>query len=215
MPLRPHHLGMGDAHELRHAGLRMRIVAIRAGHAVVLVDRGVPGHRRRAGVATEAEVLPAVFLDLAVRIVAGRAVEAVGAANLVRAGDLLQLALVAVATVADSRRDRAEMVRRPVERREILLRADVSLAAARAARCRDPGTTLPPPAAEAVAGRRSPPASWWPAFPAARYSGRGGSRRRSPCSWRASSAASGCPRRSCSLRGNGGRLPPGPPGRPT
>ena len=43
---------MVDVDDLRHAGPRMRIVAIGAGHAVVLVDRGVPGHRRRAGVAT-------------------------------------------------------------------------------------------------------------------------------------------------------------------
>ena len=88
---------MVDVDDLRHAGPRVRIVAVGAGHAVVLVDRGMPGHRRRAGVATQAEVLPAVFLDLAVRVVAGRAVEAVGTANLVRAGNLLELLHVAVA----------------------------------------------------------------------------------------------------------------------
>ena len=43
---------MTDVDELRHAGPRVRIVAVGAGHAVVLVDRGVPGHGRRAGVAT-------------------------------------------------------------------------------------------------------------------------------------------------------------------
>ena len=82
----------------------------------------------------QAQVLPAGFLDLAVRIVAGGAVEAVGAANLVRAGNLLELLHVAVALVADSRRDRAQVLRGAAERRQILRRADVSLAAGRIAR---------------------------------------------------------------------------------
>ena len=96
-PLGPRDVRVADVDDLRHAGSRVRIVAIGAGHAVVLVDRGMPGHRRGARVATEAEVLPARLLDLTVRIVAGGAVEAVGAANLVRAGDLLELLHVAVA----------------------------------------------------------------------------------------------------------------------
>jgi len=59
--------------------------------------------------ATEAQILPGGFLDLTVRIVARGAIEAVRAANLVRVGDLLQFTLVAVALVADSRRDGAEV----------------------------------------------------------------------------------------------------------
>ena len=50
-------------------------------------------------------------------IVAGGTVEAVGAADLVRAGDFLELREIAVALVADVGRHRAEIVRRSAERR--------------------------------------------------------------------------------------------------
>ena len=77
---------------------------------LMLVDRGVPGHGRRAVWHLQAQVLPAGFLDLAVRVVAGGAVETVGAANLVRAGDLLEVLHVAVATVANPRRHGAQVL---------------------------------------------------------------------------------------------------------
>lgn len=108
--LGPSDIRMTDADKLRHAGSWMRIVAVGASHAVMLVDRGMPGHRRRTRVATEAQILPAGFQDLAVRIVTGRAVKVVGTANLVRAGDPLEFLHVAVAFVADSGRHRAEML---------------------------------------------------------------------------------------------------------
>ena len=128
----------------------------------------------------QAQVLPAGFLDLAVRIVAGGAVEAVGAANLVRAGDLLELLHVAVAPVADSRRHCAQVLRSAAERRQILRRADVSLAAGgiarRSAAWNDAWVTTD--RREPVDRRRLLPAGWWPAFPAGRCSGRDGNRRR-------------------------------------
>ena len=107
-PLGPRHLVVIDIDHLRNVGPRVRIVAVGAAHAVVLVDRGVPSHRRRTGMATQAEVLPAGFLDLAVRVVACCAVEAVGTANLMWAGNLLVHLHVAVAAIADSWRIRAK-----------------------------------------------------------------------------------------------------------
>ena len=77
----------------------------------------MPGHRRRTLlVALQAQILAGLFPDLAVRVVAGGAVEAVGAADLVRAGDPLHVGLVAVALVADVRRGGAHVVRCAAQR---------------------------------------------------------------------------------------------------
>ena len=71
--------------------------------------------------AGQAEVLAGRLADLAVRIVAGRAVEAVGPADLVRPGDAEQVAHVAVALQAEVRGHRAQVVRGAAERRQVLL----------------------------------------------------------------------------------------------
>jgi hypothetical protein len=70
----------------------------------------MPGHRGSARVAAQAEFFPAFLFDFAVRIMARGAVEAVGSANLMRAGDLLEFLLIAVALVANVRRHGAHIV---------------------------------------------------------------------------------------------------------
>ena len=76
------------------------------------------------------------------RIVAGGAVEAVRTADLVRAGDFLELLHVAVAFVADSRRDRAEMLRASPQGRESLRGANVTLPAGAIARLCSRGSVV-------------------------------------------------------------------------
>ena len=77
-----------------------------------------------------------------------------------RAGDLLQLVLVAMAAIADSRRNRAEMVRSSAQRREIFFGMDVALAGRRWRLPPGPDRTLRPrsakaaPQKEAVARKR-------------------------------------------------------------
>ncbi len=110
-----------DVDDLPHVGVRVRIVAVGAGHAVALVGRRVPGHRGGALVAAQAQVLAGRLFDLAVRVVAGRAVEAVGPADLVRPGDAEQVAHVAVALQAQVRGHRAQVVRGAAERRQRFL----------------------------------------------------------------------------------------------
>ena len=119
---------MTDIHDLRHVGLRMRIVAIGAAYAVNVMRRGMPCHGRSAFVALQAKVFPAFLFDLAVRIVAGCAIKSVGTADLVRAGYLLQFALIAMASVANARSNRAQIMRCPAERGHILRRLDIALA---------------------------------------------------------------------------------------
>ena len=79
-------------------------------------------------VALQAKVLPACLFDLAVRIVASGAIESVGTADLVRAGYLLQFALVAMASVANARSNRAQVMGSPAERRHIFRGLDIALA---------------------------------------------------------------------------------------
>ena len=170
--------------------------------------------------------------DLAVRIVAGRAVEPVGTANLVRAGNLLELLHVAVAPVADPRRNRAEMVGVPRSEGRFFV-----------------GRLYPwraeplPPAAAASPGQRDRRRRWTDgcrncatdakprnhrratAVVIARR--RRGRRSRRHVVVAAVAIDAGhlqlacferrqrLPRCSCSLRGNAGRPPPAPPGRPT
>ena len=119
--------------DLRHAGMRVRIVAIGAVHAVMGVDRRMPGHRRRAVMARQTQLAPRLLQNLPVRIVASRAIEPVLSANLVRPGNLLKLLHVAVAIVADPRRNRAEVLRASLQRRQVLRRPLVSLGAGRVA----------------------------------------------------------------------------------
>ena len=71
--------------------------------------------------AAQAEVLASRLADLAVRIVAGRAIEAVWPADLVRSGDAQQVAHVAVALQAEVGGHRAQVVRGAAERRQVLL----------------------------------------------------------------------------------------------
>ena len=68
-------------------------------------------------VAVQAQVLPRRVEDFPVGVVAGGAVESVGAADLVRAGDPLQVRHIAVAAVADVGRNGAQVVRRDRRRR--------------------------------------------------------------------------------------------------
>ena len=72
--------------------------------------------------AAQAEVLAGRLADLAVRVVAGRAIEAVGSADLVRPGNAEQVAHVAVALQAEVRGHRPQVVRGAAERRQVLLR---------------------------------------------------------------------------------------------
>ena len=95
-------------------------MAIGAGHAHQVMSGRMQGHRGRILLmARQAQVLPGLLQDLAVRIVARGAVEAVGTANLVRAGDLRQLGHVAVAAEAGIRCHRVEVVRGSAQRRLI------------------------------------------------------------------------------------------------
>ena len=71
----------------------------------------MPGHGRCAGlVAVQAELLARALQDLAVRVVAGGAIEIVRTADLVRAGNLLQFLLVTVTPITDVGGDRAKVV---------------------------------------------------------------------------------------------------------
>lgn len=110
---------MIDVHNLRHARARVRIVAVGAGHAVLMMCRRMPCHRRGAGVAFQAEILSGLFDDLPVRVMTGRAIKAVGPADLVRSGDLLVVLHVGMAAEADSRRDGAQVIGHSSKRRQL------------------------------------------------------------------------------------------------
>ena len=84
--------------------------------------RGVPGHRGRVLVTLQAEIGACFLTDFSVWIVAGFAIEPtgieptgtepmLGAKNLMRVRDLFKLLHAAVTTVADLRRNRAQMIR--------------------------------------------------------------------------------------------------------
>ena len=70
--------------------------------------------------AGQAEVIAGRLADLAVRVVAGRAVEAVGSADLVRAGNAQEVAHVAVALQAEVRGHGTQVVRGAAERGQVL-----------------------------------------------------------------------------------------------
>jgi hypothetical protein len=99
------HAVVADAHKLLHAGVRMRVVAIGARHIHQVVRRGVPSHdRRMLAVAGKAQIPAGFFQDLAMGIMAGGAVEAVGSADLMRPRDAGKLRHIAMALEADVRR---------------------------------------------------------------------------------------------------------------
>ena len=118
-PIRTLNRHVADIDDLRHVGFRVRIVAIGAGDPVDIMRRRVPRHRGSARMTLQAEILPAFLFDLAMGIVARGAVETVGSANLMRAGDLLEFLLIAMALVANARRYGAQIVRSAAKRREL------------------------------------------------------------------------------------------------
>ena len=99
-PFRTLHRGVTDVHYLRHLGLGVRVVAIRAGHPVLFVDGRVPSHRRRTVMALETDVFSCFREDLPVGTVAGVTIEAVGPKQLMRMSNLLELTHFGMAAVA-------------------------------------------------------------------------------------------------------------------
>ena len=175
--------------ELLHAASRMRVMAIGAGHAHQVMSGRMEGHRGRVLlVAGQAQVLPRLFEDLAVRIVAGAAIEAVGTADLVRAGDLRQLGHVAVAAEAGIRRHRVQIVRGSAQRRQVRLFLEAGQ-----------------PQRGPVAGRRNLPARSSPASPAGRCSATYGSWCRTGSCEHGPRSATGRPAHTRSARGTANR----------
>ena len=108
---------------LLHVQVGVWIVAVGTSDSVPGMGRRMPGHRRRVVVvALEAEVGASFGSDLAVRIVARRAIESDRAADLVRRGNVLLLGHVRVAAVADVRRHRAQVVGLGADRGHVDLR---------------------------------------------------------------------------------------------
>jgi hypothetical protein len=92
--------GVTDVHYLRHLGLGVRIVAIRAGHPILFVDGRVPRHRRRTVMALETDVFSCFREDLPVGTVTGVAIEAVGPKKLMGMSNLLELTHFGMAAIA-------------------------------------------------------------------------------------------------------------------
>jgi len=72
----------------------MRIVAIRATHVFHVVGRIVPATEMRSVVALETEIGPRFLPDLPMGPVAGGAIKAIGAENLMWMSQFLKLAFV-------------------------------------------------------------------------------------------------------------------------
>ena len=120
---------VADVDHLRYTSSRVRVVAIRTGDAILLVDRDA-GHRsgarwqvRQRSFRLDALIWPCgswrvVQLNPLV-------------ANLMWAGNLLELFHVGVTAIADAGRNRAHVLRSSPERGQIPVRADIALIAAR------------------------------------------------------------------------------------
>ena len=101
--MRPIESGMPDVRDAGELGARMWIVAIHAGYAVQGVGGRFKTHGGMALVALQAQVHPRFRLDIAVGIMARFAFEAIGAENLMRMGDTLELLGLFMATIAGLR----------------------------------------------------------------------------------------------------------------
>ena len=114
---------MLNVNYLLHVQVGVWIVAVRTSDSVPGMGRRMPGHGRRVVVvALEAEVGASLRSDLAVGIVARRAIESDRAADLMRCGNVLLLGHVRVATEADVWRDRAHVVGLCADRGHVDLR---------------------------------------------------------------------------------------------
>lgn len=102
-PFRTIDLVMVDVHDQWHLAVRMRVVAIGAGHELQRMRTGLPCHGGVALVAAQARVHARRPADIVMWIVAGNALEPVDAIDLMRMGDLLELHLLGVALVAGAR----------------------------------------------------------------------------------------------------------------
>jgi len=119
----------------RRPALRMRVVAVGAGHAGQIVGRCLPAVHLTALMARQAQILPGLRFHVPMGIVTRRAIELRGVAlhrlgqptrrgivtgsafevednaNLMRMDDLLQLLHFGMTPVAEIRRDRGQAVR--------------------------------------------------------------------------------------------------------
>ena len=90
-----------NGHDLRQAGVGMRVMAIGASHILPIVIGRMPGHRGGSCVAAQAQVRTRVRGHSTMGMMATGAVEFVGPQQLMGTGDLFELPCFGVAAIAD------------------------------------------------------------------------------------------------------------------
>jgi hypothetical protein len=99
-PSRPIDLIVVNIRDLWHPAAWVRVVAIGAGHVLQRMRGGCPCHGGVALVAAQAHIYARLPVDVVMRIVAGNALEAIDAIDLMGMRDLLEFHLFIMALVA-------------------------------------------------------------------------------------------------------------------